>query len=219
MFCSKCGSQVADGAAFCGNCGAPVNAQPTPPPQQPQYDPNQYQYQAPQQPFAPQGQPYGAVPPVQAPALGMKWFKFLIYFLLFAIGILNIIGGITALTGGQYVVEGKDVSKAVYLLFPDLKTVDIIYGIACILLGVFQFYIRFQLAGYKTKAPSYITVMYIITAVVAAVYSFAVVGIVPDQIVGHDELIGQGIGSIVGAVVMLIVNKTYFDKRKNLFIN
>ena len=39
--CSKCGSVVADGAAFCGVCGSPVSAVgspvPPPPPAQPQY--------------------------------------------------------------------------------------------------------------------------------------------------------------------------------------
>ena len=27
MFCPKCGSEIAEGSAFCGKCGAPVNAQ------------------------------------------------------------------------------------------------------------------------------------------------------------------------------------------------
>ncbi len=216
MFCPNCGTQLSDGSAFCGNCGAPLDPQPNP--QQPQGNP----YQAPQysqgNPYqAPQQTPYGFAP--QAPVLTMKWFKFLIYFLLFAIGILNVIGGITALTGGQYTVEGENVSKAVYLLFPDLKTIDIIYGIACILLGVFQFYLRFQLAKYKAKAPSYILAMYVATAVITAIYSFAVVGIVPDEIVAHSELIGQGVGAIIGAGVMAFLNKIYFDKRKHLFVN
>ena len=206
MFCPNCGNQIPDGSSFCGNCGAPLDSQPNP--QQPQGNP----YQAPQQ------TPYGFAP--QAPVLTMKWYKFLIYFLLFAIGILNVIGGITALTGAQYTAEnGENVSKAVYVLFPDLKTIDIIYGIACVLLGVFQFYIRFQLAKYKAKAPSYILAMYVATAVITAIYSFAVVGIVPDEIVSHSELIGQGVGAIIGAGVMAFLNKIYFDKRKHLFVN
>ena len=30
MFCNKCGSQLADNATFCGNCGTPVSAAPAP---------------------------------------------------------------------------------------------------------------------------------------------------------------------------------------------
>jgi len=35
-FCSKCGSAIADGVAFCGSCGAPAGAQPPAPPAPPQ---------------------------------------------------------------------------------------------------------------------------------------------------------------------------------------
>ena len=202
MFCPNCGTQLPDGSQFCGNCGAPQNAQQAPnaAPQQPQYDPN----------FAPQQAP------ILAP-LGMKWYKFLIYFLLFAMGVLNILGGISTLTGAQYGSALE--AKLVYAFFPSLKTVDIIYGIACIALGAFQIYTRFQLSGYKKNAPSCVLGMYAATAAIMAIYSFAVLGIVPTEIVSHSELIGQAIGAIIGAGVVGYLNKIYFDKRKSLFIN
>lgn len=46
MFCPKCGSQCADGEAFCGVCGNPMNAQQSAPEQPQQAAP---QYSAPQQ--------------------------------------------------------------------------------------------------------------------------------------------------------------------------
>ncbi len=46
MFCPKCGSQCADGEAFCGVCGNPLNAQQSAPEQPQQAAP---QYSAPQQ--------------------------------------------------------------------------------------------------------------------------------------------------------------------------
>lgn len=44
-FCHKCGTHLADGAAFCANCGAPQNSAP---PRQPNYS-QQYQQQSNQQ--------------------------------------------------------------------------------------------------------------------------------------------------------------------------
>lgn len=81
MICPNCGSQIPDGAAFCGNCGnavaAPSAAAPEPPaasqgwqqPAQPQQE-NQaqgygYGYSQPQQAYQ---QPYGQPQPVPQPA-------------------------------------------------------------------------------------------------------------------------------------------------------
>lgn len=58
MICTKCGQPIAEGSAFCGNCGQPVQAQAAP--QQPAYE--QPQQPAYQQPVYTQPQPsYGYV--------------------------------------------------------------------------------------------------------------------------------------------------------------
>lgn len=236
MFCSKCGTQIPDGSAFCGNCGASVapqqpqgnpyqyNQAPQQPPQAPQAPQgNPYQHnQAPQQPpQAPYGQPYGFAPqqsPYGLAPIGMKWFKFLIYFALFAGGILNILGGITILNGSQYGSALE--AKLVYAFFPNLKTIDIIFGIVCIALGIFQIYVRFQLASFKAKAPQYITIMYLITGISTAIYSFVVAGMIPDVLSDYgSQLVGQGVGGLIGAGILVWLNKIYFNKRKHLFIN
>lgn len=82
MFCRKCGTQLADGALFCGNCGTKVETEAAPQqsaydiPQQPAYDvpqqsaydvPQQNTYTAPQPSYAPQ-QPVYVAPQQSAPA-------------------------------------------------------------------------------------------------------------------------------------------------------
>lgn len=59
-FCIKCGAQLADGALFCANCGAPLQQQAQQASNQQQYRqaPNQQQYQQYQQ--APNRQPAGS---------------------------------------------------------------------------------------------------------------------------------------------------------------
>ena len=215
MFCSKCGNQVADDAAFCDKCGARLNAQPHQPPRAPAHPQGaQYQYQPPQR------QSYGSAP--QAPyglaPIGMKWFKFLIYFLLFATAIINAFNGISIINGGHYTVDGVNVSEAVYAEYSALQMIDVLYGLALIATGGFQIYIRFQLAAFKKNAPILFMYLYIVLAVIMAVYCFAVMGVVPYTVVSHSVLMGQAIGGFVGAGVMFWLNKIYFDKRSHLFV-
>ena len=64
-FCKKCGSQLVEGATFCGVCGAPV-AQEAQPAQTPYQQPAQAPYQQPVQ--APYQQQAPVQPPVYQPA-------------------------------------------------------------------------------------------------------------------------------------------------------
>ncbi|MBP3371972.1 MAG: DUF805 domain-containing protein [Clostridia bacterium] len=122
MFCANCGSQIADGAVFCPNCGQATAqqaaAQQAAAPQQPVYEAPQQtyqapQYQAPQQSYqAPQ---YGgAMPPVRPVTFGEAiknfftqyatfsgratraeyWYMFLLNFL---VGMIPVVGYIWAL--------------------------------------------------------------------------------------------------------------------------
>ena len=64
--------------------------------------------------------------PVIAPP-PMKWFKFLIYFSLFAGAALNLINGITTILGTQY----GEHAELVYATFGSLRTFDIVCGTTC----------------------------------------------------------------------------------------
>lgn len=75
MICKNCGYQIADGSAFCINCGATVEAQPQ---QQPQYQQPQYaapQYQQPQ--YAPQPQYYVQQPYAYEPPTSREYDEYL----------------------------------------------------------------------------------------------------------------------------------------------
>ncbi len=74
-----------------------------------------------------------------APAFEMKWHKFLIYFALWASGVLNCMSGLGCFT---------------------LGSAGILLGILCVAMGVFAIYVRFQLAGFKAGAPSKLLILY-----------------------------------------------------------
>ena len=233
MFCQNCGAQNPDNARVCGNCGqvlTPVQPQ-QPQYQQPQYaQPQQPQYQQPQyaQPQQPQYQPPQYAQQAQqqfqnfrnADPKGwynghpMGWYKFLIYFLLFASAVLNVIMAIVYFSGGQYTYNGYNISSAVYAYYPGLHVVDIIYGIAALGLAAFAIVTRNALAGLKVSGPKFVLYMYAASAAINFLY--AVLALI---IAGSDALSWFSIiFSIIYSAVLIYLNKVYFDKRKELFV-
>lgn len=104
MFCKNCGQQLAEGAAFCPNCGAAVpaeeqpiqaEAQPVPTEAQPtEAQPVQAQqqpYTPPQQPFTPPQQPYGQYPGYGMPQVSQEPASGGLRFLCWLIPLVGII--------------------------------------------------------------------------------------------------------------------------------
>lgn len=202
MNCKNCGSQIPEGNVFCTNCGAPIDGQ----------DPNT-QYNPYAQNQGPQFNPYQ--PPFSPMAVTpMKWFKFLIYFSLWAGAVLNLLNGILFLTGAQY--EGA--KELVYALYSGLQTVDVVTGLLCIALAIFGIVTRFALAKYKKVGPKLLIIGYVGVIVVNLFY---VVGtsIVLPELVGEIIDYQSYIVGCIGNAVMIILNYIYFNKRSHIFVN
>ena len=79
------------------------------------------------------------------PELGMAWYKFLIYFALFAGAVINLLYGINYISGEIYFVEtnGEVSAEQVYAYYGNaLQTIDIIYGIFLITFSIFAIVVR-----------------------------------------------------------------------------
>lgn len=227
MFCPNCGTNVGNTERFCPNCGAALNqntasANPQPNYQQPNYQQPNYQqpnYQQPsyQQPNyqQPNYQPVYQQPVQQYP-YPMNWYKFVIYFALFAGAVINAISGILHLTGSVW--EMQDVSAdMVYAVFGGMQAVDIIYGIGAIALAAFDIVTRMHLAKFRKTGPKFLTVCYGVAVGLALLYiilTSAVTGISIGDLVGATEIM-----QLVVSIVMLVVNVVYFNKRASLFVN
>lgn len=136
MFCPNCGNQCPDGTKFCQSCGTPLtnNQQQNTQPdfnnqqanyQQPNYQQPNQQYQQPnynqyQQPMY--NQPYQQYPqyPDKFNGHQMGWYKFLIYFALFAGAFFNVCYAVLYMTGSIYKTEQID-PLTVYSLYPGVK--------------------------------------------------------------------------------------------------
>lgn len=192
MFCPKCGAQLADGVAFCSSCGNSVTPQAAP---------------APQQPLAQPGEP----------ALSMKWFKFLIYFGLWAGAILNIVlNGVVMLSGLHY--GDAETAKLVYAMFGDLKSLDTLCGILAIVVGVLGIYTRFQLAGFKKNGPMLLTCVYAGAIAFNLIYIIGCNSVLPEYILSEMDY-SSIYSNTVTSAVMIFVNIAYFKKRAHLFVN
>lgn len=207
MFCSKCGNNVPDNVQFCTNCGNQMNAN----------------NQAPTQQAAPVQQPYYSQPVAPyVPERPMKWFKFLIYFSLFAGALVNLVMGFRLLSGGNY--GSSYIADLVYGYFSGLKAIDIIVGILFIVVAGFMVFVRFQLAGFKANGPKLFLLLYAVNAAVSVIYSVGVIVVCKSSSMSYltDEVVSTVIAScvtqVIVSVVMIIVNKIYFDKRKDLFV-
>lgn len=134
--------------------------------------------------------------------LGMKWFHFLIYFVLWLNAIVCAIEGVAVLA----------VSTG---------TLDTVYGVAMIAFALFCIITRSRLAKFKKGAPGNLYAFYIFgNIVILLAYNIASLVLagalneLPAMLLDPEF-----IGNIVGTIIILAINKVYFGKRKHLFVN
>ena len=113
-----------------------------------------------------------------------------------------------------FVYELKEVpSEFVYTQFPPLKSIDIGFGIATVLLGLYQFSVVKTLAGYKANSINKLVTLYVLSMILNCAYT-----IIAGNIIG-EFAIADVIGTIVGNLIMIAINKTYFKNRRDVFVN
>lgn len=149
------------------------------------------------------------------PDMPMKWYKFLIYFALFAGAVINGIQGILLVTGKYYdVIAGNGASALVYMFYGSLRFIDIIFGLALIGVAVIAVMTRQKLAGYSADGPKMLMTYYVLSTAVSVVYA-----LLASIVTGQNFFSGSVLLSLVISIVMIFINKVYFEKRAHLFNN
>ena len=149
----------------------------------------------------------------------------LFFLFLFIAMVLSAIG---ALTGSQY--EGS--ADYIYAMFGGLKVVDILYGLVLLAFAAANIYVRQQLAGFKRDSPKLFLTLYVAEAAVSLLYAVVVIVIAISGVAAYVSAyispfelalqvvpLGQVIAVVIGAVIYVVLNKIYFDKRAHLFTN
>lgn len=216
MYCRFCGTKIPDNVKFCPECGANLAPVPSAAPEEsapaapaaPEiptpFDPTPYD------PAPYSADPFASADVAAAPQRGMKWFKFIIYFQLWAGMLVNLVTAGKYFTGAYY--EGN--AEMVYRFFPALQPLDIVMGVVCLALAVYAVVVQRALAKFRAKGPMMYYLMYIVNTAVTVLYL-----IIGSIIIGQSAFTAEVAGSIIGSIVMLFVNIPYFNNRKHLFVN
>lgn len=147
----------------------------------------------------------------EAAEYSLKWYKFLVYFLLFASAFLNAVSAIASFTGITYEIYGVS-ADLVYGAFPGMKLVDVLFGVATIGMAIMALITRHALEWNKRKGPRLLCALYVLPGVLNVLYTVAVSAITKVNM--YD---GYMILVLVGGIVMAIINYIYFKKRKDMF--
>ena len=141
----------------------------------------------------------------------MKWFKFLIYFVLFADAVMRIADGVMKVTGG--------VSRGgMYDAYGFLKPVDIVFGIVSFGLAAFCVYTRFQLSGFKKNSPKLFYLLNILITVYSVAYDIVylvIVSLEANKFFASDVI--DLVITVVSMGLYIFFSAVYFDRRRHLF--
>lgn len=145
----------------------------------------------------------------------LKWYKFLIYFQLFAGAILNFANAFNYFTGNIY----GDNAKTVYAVYDELYLLDMFYGCLLLIIGICSFKVRQDLAKFRVKGPT--NYLFYLGISFGGSFAYKLRFLIILNFSETDEafmqyVINLIITFIVG-VVYIYLNKAYFDNRKFLF--
>lgn len=146
------------------------------------------------------------------PDIPMNWYKFLIWIALWISAAVNILFGFQYITGGAQTEE-------MLAAFPILSTIDLLYGVLTVGMGVLALYTRFALANYKRNAPTLVVVFYTYGLAISLIYNclnIAVTSSTIDQVTLIITLMSLGT-SVIFNIVLILCNHVYFKKRKAFF--
>ena len=155
--------------------------------------------------------------------LGWKWFKFIIYFQLYASAFIQLVNAYRFFTGMIYGTTSGD-AALIYAVFPGLQPLNIFMGILSLAVAASAFFVRQKLAHFDKQGPKLYIMRQIIIIGLIVIYTIATCAIIA-QTAGVEassellgEMIGQSSGGMIFAIALAWDNKVYFNKRKEYFV-
>ena len=143
--------------------------------------------------------------------LGMKWHKFLL-FILWIGAALIILSGIGYAFGGELLYG--EFGAEIYAAAPALATFDLACGVALIIFGLFQFFMRGRLKRFCKNGPALLYASYVIVAIINVVMAVGPAIIAPQYLITDTTTVTS---SIVSSILWISINSSYYKKRMDMF--
>ena len=152
--------------------------------------------------------------PITPATRPMKWFKFLIYFALFANAVINLYNCFAYLSGVPY---GENASL-VYGFLPSLKTIDVVMAIVSVGLAVYAIVTRILLAKYKKLGVKMFLGIPVLNIITQVVYYMSVSSVISSLMSASEGIDFTTITvNVVSNIVLFVLNLIYFKKREDMF--
>lgn len=141
----------------------------------------------------------------------MRWYYFAVYFQLFAFALINVVQGMTHLTG---FIAGYGTAAEIYEKYPALNTVEMIMAVLAFITAVLCLVARQFLWYFKAWGPR----LYLLVMAVSGVYSF-VYSALSSIIIRLPIFTAYDIGGFISTIIIVVLCYNYFKTRADLFIS
>lgn len=186
MYCRYCGKEIPEDSVYCTYCGNAQNGQKS----SQSFHINVGQTD----------QGIGQLP--------MNWYNFQIYVGLFLAVIAYAYRGIS-------LILVFNQSYFSFMAGSGVAALNIVMGIAQIILAVYSFSVRQKLTHFKADGPKSLLILYVLSCIATAVYTGLLLILFDQGIL----ILSSVIPSCGVSAIMIYVNKVYFEKRMHLFVN
>lgn len=210
MFCNNCGKKIEDGVSFCPACGNKLQTQET-------MNIKREEYGGMQKDYYVDSKRNSGNSLRSNQAYKMKWYKFIIYFQLFAGALGAVLSGVVYYFFVKLAPSDIEVSLA-------LNIANICYSAIYIASGIFALFVRHQMVKYKKNAPLLYNVYLLLNGVLPMIVLIPIKLMIPDITFvdyifkAKNYILADGI-TLVMACIMVWLNSIYFGKRKGLFVH
>lgn len=155
----------------------------------------------------------------------MNWHIALIYFILWLMAFMSLMNGLINVFGVQFGPTGNGEMGVALHVYPDMRypQIFILDGVFALAMCLYTVFVRFQLAGFKRRAPLYLVILFALNIVESLAYMAALTTLVPQLVAASkangNDVVMTTVGSAVLSAVVAGLTWVYYQRRRELFTN